>query len=102
MPSPPPRTNEPARTNSTRCWPTISLLLLSLALTSCCKRGGVLPVQKPLHPCLTEALLASRPRQPDATNLSTHSLAMLDLLAHAVLVRDAYIDRLIVNCRSAP
>jgi hypothetical protein len=77
-------------------------IFLLLALGACCKRSGPPPglPTPPMHPCLTEALLASRPRQPTVTGLSSHGLAMLDLLAHAVLVRDAYIDRLIVNCRS--
>lgn len=84
----------------------LRLSVLSLALLSgCCKRAVVTPPVSPvvevLRSCLTPAILAARPA-PIATTLTTclsQGNDAMDCLANGNEVRDAYITRLIANCR---
>lgn len=83
----------------------ILLPVLLLALSSCWRReNGPTPVQPTVIPqgCITEELASQRPKMPTPIACSRQGNSVADCLAHYVIERDEYIDRLFANCGVTP
>lgn len=66
-----------------------------------CWRNGAQPVQPTVEvpvSCLTPKILADKPHPLDPTTLCGPGISVVDCYAYQILLRDAYIARLVANC----
>ena len=79
-------------------------VLLTVLLGGCCKspKPPAQPVVQVPVSCVSPAMAANKPPPPDPTTCSHQGHSVVDCLAHDVLVRDAYIIRLLANCGVKP